>query len=40
MDVFEHAYMTDYGINRKEYIEKISACWDWAVVEDRFNASL
>ena len=40
MDVFEHAYMTDYGINRKEYIEKISACWDWAVVENRFNASL
>jgi len=40
MDVFEHAYIADYGLNRKEYIEKISTCWDWAVAEDRFNASL
>lgn len=36
MDVFEHAYLTDYGLNRKEYIEKIMAAGDWAVVEQRF----
>lgn len=36
MDVFEHAYIKDYGIKRADYIE---ACWrtmDWAVVESRF----
>ncbi|MBI3685664.1 superoxide dismutase [Candidatus Azambacteria bacterium] len=37
MDMFEHAYIADYGINRKEYIEKITAAWDWAVVARCFS---
>lgn len=36
MDVFEHAYVRDYGINRKEYIAKFMANLDWKVIEDRF----
>ena len=35
MDVFEHSYMTDYGINRKSYIEKFMANLDWTVIEQR-----
>ncbi len=37
MDVFEHAYIVDYGINRKEYIEKIMVAWDWGVIAGRFH---
>lgn len=37
MDVFEHAYMTDYGIKRADYIPAFMAAVDWSVVEDRFN---
>ncbi len=37
MDVFEHAYIRDYGIARKEYIEKFMASIDWAAVEERFS---
>jgi Fe-Mn family superoxide dismutase len=37
MDVFEHAYITDYGINRKEYIEKIMTSLDWTVIMQRFS---
>lgn len=36
MDVFEHAYMLDYGVKRADYI---SAYWniiDWKTVENRF----
>jgi len=36
MDVFEHAYIRDYGINRKDYIAKFMANLDWAVIEKRF----
>ena len=36
-DVFEHAYITDYGINRKEYIEKITTSLDWTVIMQRFS---
>ena len=35
MDVFEHSYMTDYGINRKGYIEKFMANLDWTAIEQR-----
>ncbi|MEK7660155.1 MAG: Fe-Mn family superoxide dismutase [Patescibacteria group bacterium] len=37
MDVFEHAYIKDYGIKRADYID---ACWrtfDWSVVESRLQ---
>ena len=37
MDVFEHAYIRDYGIARKEYIEKFMACIDWVAVEARYR---
>lgn len=36
MDVFEHAYILDYGVKRADYI---SAYWniiDWKVVQNRF----
>jgi len=38
MDVFEHAYMTDYGLKRADYIEAFSKAVDWAVVQKRFEA--
>lgn len=37
MDVWEHAYMTDYGIKRADYIEKIIPIIDWEVVEKRYK---
>ncbi|MBI4599526.1 superoxide dismutase [Candidatus Uhrbacteria bacterium] len=36
MDVFEHAYITDYGIKRADYIEAFMKAIDWSVVEQRF----
>ncbi len=38
MDVFEHAYIADYGIKRKDYIEKFMANLDWGVIEGRFGS--
>lgn len=35
MDVFEHAYIRDYGIARKEYIGAFMKHIDWSVVEER-----
>lgn len=35
MDVWEHAYMTDYGIKRADYIESFIKSINWAVVEIR-----
>ena len=35
MDVFEHSYMTDYGIKRADYINAFMKNVDWKVVEDR-----
>ena len=39
MDVWEHAFMTDYRTNRAEYIEAFLANVDWHVVEERLNAA-
>ncbi len=36
MDVFEHAFMIDYGLKRAEYIEVFMKAIDWSVVEKRF----
>jgi Fe-Mn family superoxide dismutase len=36
MDVFEHAFMIDYGLKRAEYIEAFFKTIDWKTVEDRF----
>jgi len=35
MDVFEHAYLTDYGLSRKDYIEKFMLMIDWGVAGGR-----
>ncbi len=39
MDVFEHAYITDYGIKRADYIESYMKAIDWSVVEQRYENS-
>ncbi len=36
MDVFEHAYMTDYGLKKADYISAFLKVVDWAEVEKRF----
>lgn len=36
MDVFEHAFMIDYGLKRADYIEAFWKAVDWTVVADRF----
>ncbi len=38
MDVFEHAFMLDYGLKRADYIEAFFKAVDWEVVEKRFSA--
>jgi Fe-Mn family superoxide dismutase len=35
MDVFEHAYMIDYGLKKADYIEAFFKNIDWQVVEAR-----
>jgi Fe-Mn family superoxide dismutase len=37
MDVFEHAFITDYGLKRADYIEAFFANVDWTVVEGRLK---
>ncbi len=37
MDVFEHAYMTDYGIKKADYIEAFFKAVDWAAVGARLK---
>lgn len=39
MDVFEHAYMLDYGIKKAEYIEAFMKLIDWSVVSKRFEGA-
>jgi Fe-Mn family superoxide dismutase len=36
MDVFEHAFMVDYGLKRADYITAFMNAIDWGVVEKRF----
>lgn len=35
MDVFEHAFMLDYGIKRADYITAFWNAVDWSIVEQR-----
>ena len=35
MDCWEHAYMTDYGIKRADYIGAFTTVIDWSVIEKR-----
>ncbi|MBN1368943.1 MAG: superoxide dismutase [Dehalococcoidaceae bacterium] len=37
MDVFEHAYITDYGLKRADYIDAFFGCIDWAAVGKRLK---
>ncbi|MBI4654731.1 MAG: superoxide dismutase [Nitrospirae bacterium] len=37
MDVFEHAFMIDYGLKRADYIEAFFKNIDWDVVEKRIK---
>jgi Fe-Mn family superoxide dismutase len=37
MDVFEHAYMPDYGLKRADYIQAFMKNVNWAVVESRLT---
>jgi len=39
MDVFEHAYMPDYGLNRADYINTFVESIDWDVVNRRFEST-
>lgn len=36
MDVFEHAFVLDYGLKRADYIEAFMKGIDWSVVAGRF----
>ncbi len=35
MDVFEHAFMVDYGLKRADYINAFMSSVDWHTVEER-----
>ena len=37
MDVFEHAYVTDYGLKRADYIEVFMKAIDGGAVEGRLS---
>jgi superoxide dismutase, Fe-Mn family len=37
MDVFEHAFMTDYGLKRPDYIEAFFRAIDWNAVSQRIG---
>ncbi len=37
MDVFEHAFLTDYGTKRGEYIDAFLAAVDWEEAARRFE---
>ena len=39
MDVWEHAYITEFGLNRSNYIDTFFTNIDWGVVEKRFSAA-
>jgi Fe-Mn family superoxide dismutase len=38
MDVFEHAFMIDYGLKRADYIEAFYKSIDWAVTAERLES--
>lgn len=39
MDVFEHAFMLDYGLKKADYVNAFFNAIDWTVIEKRFNQS-
>jgi Fe-Mn family superoxide dismutase len=40
MDVFEHAFMRDYGLKRADYIEAFFKAIDWTAVETRMEQAM
>jgi Fe-Mn family superoxide dismutase len=38
MDVFEHAYLQDFGMSRIAYVQAFMKAINWLVVEQRFEA--
>ncbi len=40
MDVWEHAFMLDYGLNRKDYIEAFGRNIDWQAAEQRLSGGM
>jgi superoxide dismutase, Fe-Mn family len=38
LDVYEHAYLIDFGTNRKGYLDAFMNTIDWSVVENRYRA--
>ncbi|MCS7213930.1 MAG: Fe-Mn family superoxide dismutase [Candidatus Calescibacterium sp.] len=39
MDVFEHAFMIDYGLKRADYIEAFFNAIDWDIVQKRYETA-
>jgi superoxide dismutase, Fe-Mn family len=39
MDVFEHAFMIDYGLKRADYIEAFFKAIDWKAAQKRFDSA-
>lgn len=39
LDVFEHAYMNDYGTERGEYIEAFMKNLDWSIASNRYDGA-
>lgn len=40
LDVFEHAYMLDYGLKRPEYIEAFFGTIDWDSAQERLSGCM
>lgn len=40
LDIFEHAYVLDYGLKRADYIEAFFKAIDWGIVASRFNLDI
>lgn len=38
-DVFEHAFLLDYGLDRGEYIEAFMKNVDWEIASERYDAA-
>jgi len=39
LDVFEHAFMIDYGLKRADYLEAFWKAIDWQVIGERFDVA-
>lgn len=37
MDMWEHAFISDYGLDKARYVDNFIKVVDWQVVEERFN---